>query len=176
MQVIEFILMGILFFISYQDFKNREVSLIFFPVALVLVLWLGLQTLSVKEIAINFLINTALIVQELFLVWLYFFLKERQVKKFVNQKIGLGDLLFIPVLAGGFSIGQFNVFIVFSLIIILLFWVFYRMLFRTGSKIIPLAGGWAILYVLTLLIDRAFDLFSRYNDEIFMNIIRHYNG
>lgn len=122
--------------ITFQDFKEREVSWILFPIMGSLLAFLYLNATTFAQYSL-FTLTNLLVVSGILLI-LFLYTKHIARKGFLNVSFGLGDLLFFYAFALGFPTLTFIVLfassILFSLIVFL---------FSKGEKekeTIPLAG------------------------------------
>lgn len=122
--------------IAYQDFKERAVSWVLFPIMGIVLAFLYLNTTSFKQYALFVLANVLLVSGIVLILFLY--TKHIAHKKFLNVSFGLGDLLFFYAFALGFPTMTFIVLFVGSI----LFSLIIFLLSKTGKEkgTIPLAG------------------------------------
>ena len=133
-----------------QDFSQRAISWFLLPLLFSALFIKSLSSSSVSIIAYDFLKNTAFLSVQFFLVAVYFVLKERKIKSIINSKIGLGDVLFLLVLAIAFSPINFIVFYLLSLLLTLVGLLIYYLVYRRFECQIPLAGSIAILLIICI--------------------------
>jgi FtsH-binding integral membrane protein len=127
--------------IFYQDYRTRTVTWFFFPLVLsVGIIYSLYYTDSVKTLIINTSINFCfLLLQFLFLI---IFFRSR---KIINQKIGMGDILFPVCSCTFFSPVNFIFFYILSLSFALcIHFLFLRFKKHNYQNNIPLAGLQAI--------------------------------
>lgn len=147
-EVIKWITVITLLFLSYQDFKYRAISWWLLVILAVLPLIESLDVIHFQQMGINGLF---LLVQ-LSLTGFYFKIKGVGFKKLVKEYIGVGDLLFFIVLVIYFSPMNFIVFFNLSLVFSLLFYGIYNAVSKSENILIPLAGLQALCLVLILLL------------------------
>lgn len=154
-----FILIGLLLLLSiitYQDCKERQVYWILFPAAFFLSIANSLQHITVNQ----FLIDTGLNVMMIGILFLFLLIYTKirfKEQKGLWQLIGLGDLLFFIVLSVNFSMINFLVFSMLSLLLSLGVSVFYK------QKTIPLAGVQAFCLMLVQLFQIIYSI-NPYNE------------
>ncbi len=143
------LLVGGYAWISWQDFKKREVYLIsYLPVFILMAVRYGyLRHPDSSFILVNLYI-TGIIISMLFLIYLVrygaaFFKK-------IRASVGSGDLLLLPVIIVSFSPVSFVLFLVISLTTGLSYWLAGRML-HSRQTTIPLAGITTLLLALILI-------------------------
>lgn len=148
MIVLKVILLVLLLYTAYEDFRFRAISL--YSVLLLLIAAI-VYSVSVQGIipAVKFMfLNLLIITFELILTWLWFAAVRKQ-KGFINRFIGTGDLLFYFPLLFLFSPLNFLIIHIVSLLLILAAFLFYKTVIRPVQTI-PLAGGLAAVLILVL--------------------------
>jgi hypothetical protein len=148
-------LIGLLFLIV-QDFKERKVTLLLFPILLIIGAFLHLKTQFVEVLLLNLIINLGLVLVVLSMLLLYvmFIMK----KKF-NEVIGLGDLLFFVVLAVSFPTVSFVLLFCSSLLFSLIIYLIFK---SKIGKHIPLAGLQGLFLFLLLFSNLIFNFVNLY--------------
>ncbi len=130
--------------IAYQDFKFRAIS---WPLLLLLLLLLLLTKGFQPETGINLLFVAA----QLVFLTLYISLKNKRFTNIIDTYLGLGDILFLVVVCAAFSTYEFVIFYIAGLLFSLLAFIIYRLLNRSASKEIPLAGLMSIVMIALLI-------------------------
>nr|WP_299338462.1 general secretion pathway protein [Allomuricauda sp.] len=133
--------------ISIQDFRDRLVYWILFPVlGILLVTVHSLCSPHIWVLGLNVLMNLLLIAAVLLLTYLYskIFRKE----PFVDHSLGLGDILFFVAMALGFPTVTFLVLFVCSLLFSLLSFMTFKERFKNPT--VPLAGLMGVFLILVL--------------------------
>ncbi|MBO9572273.1 MAG: prepilin peptidase [Chitinophagaceae bacterium] len=128
--------------ILYQDFKERSVSWIAFPVLLILgVLFNLFQKQQLKTLFYNSFVNLALVMLQFLFVFIYFYMRTRS-RNFIDKQIGLGDILLIICACFFFPPMTFFLFFILSLFfsLVVFFLVFRYSEKQRTLKTIPLAG------------------------------------
>ena len=134
-------------FIAFQDFKERAVVWIAFPVVAILLMALHLYN-SLWEVFLHFAaINCLLVMAIVGIAFLYTRLIAK--RKFLNTSFGLGDLLFFFALALGFPTFTFVIIFVSSLLFSLLFVQLNP--FSKVDQTIPLAGLMSLFLIAVIL-------------------------
>lgn len=143
--------------ITYQDFKERQVHWILFPLAFFLSILNSIQQVSADKLLLNSGSNVILIVILFLILFLYAKIRFKG-RKGLWQLIGLGDLLFFVVASVNFAILNFIAFSIVSLFLSLIISLLYR------HKTIPLAGIQACCLFLLLSMQYSFEfnLFNEY--------------
>jgi hypothetical protein len=157
MSFIIVILLGLLLFlVVYQDFRFRAVSLILFPMILLLsflhssLLWSS--QISLFNTAINFLFTTL----QLLLVYSWFSFKNRKFLPVNNKYLGIGDVCFLYSIT---PIFQPETLIIFSLVALLLILIIYGIIILIKKDYqykIPFAGLFAVLIIPTFTLQSFF--------------------
>ena len=156
------ILIGLLALVSYQDFKDRAIDW-FLPILLTIVASLiHYQALSVFHWP-YILSNLTIVLIQLFVLFIYFSIKERRLVNIVNQQLGLGDILFFIPLALLFSPIHFVLFFVGSLCITLLIILLLWLTQKVDYNNIPLAAAMSLNLALWLVLSFSFDI-NLYDD------------
>lgn len=151
--LLEIVLLIVLGILSYQDFKERAIS--------VWVLGIGFFSGGILHITekgfILFSVNTLLncIIITLIFGVLYIYAKFKM-KQAIFNVFGLGDLLFFFLLAVSLPIVSFLVVFVFSLIFSLI--IFFIIKKQLIVKTIPLAGLQSVFLGITLVVNKVFNL------------------
>jgi hypothetical protein len=158
-----------LFFIAYEDFRYRAISLYAIVTLLALAVTYSFLLQNIKMAIQSVLINLVIITFQFALTWIYFIVFQRHRKGFLNKKLGVGDLLFyIPVLFL-FSPLNFIFFHILSLSLVLCGFALYKA-FVKPVKTIPLAGGLSVIFSGVLLISWIFPTVNLYDDMVFADL------
>lgn len=151
-------LVGICGLIAFQDFKERMVSWILFPLLGVALGGLYLVHVPFAQYYPFVLVNILLISIVVFILFLY--TKYISKQGFLNVSFGLGDLLFFYALALGFPTMTFLVLFSVSMV----FALGTTLLWNRNRKMptVPLAGLMGVFLCFVLLISFFPDLPSLY--------------
>ncbi len=122
--------------IAFQDFKERSVSWILFPLIGFLLAWIHLNNTSVEQYTVFVSANILLVSTILLILFLY--TKHIAKMKFLNVSLGLGDLLFFYAFAMGFPTMTFIVLFVGSILFSLTIFLLSKSKHKFDT--IPLAG------------------------------------
>ncbi len=122
--------------IAFQDFRERAVSWVLFPLVGFLLGFLYLDSTSYEQYALFALVNILLVSGMLLILYLY--TKHLAKMKFLNTSFGLGDLLFFYAFALGFPTMTFIVLFSGSILFSLMVFLFSKT--RTQMETVPLAG------------------------------------
>jgi hypothetical protein len=143
---LKILLILVLLFICYQDYKDRLVYWLLYPIVGVLGFGIQIAYLDYKIIILNSLINLIFITILLFITYIYttFILK----KQWLNQSIGSGDILLFIFLSFTFSFISFIILLTFSLVFSLLLHTLSPILrsYNKACITVPLAGYIALFF------------------------------
>lgn len=153
-----------LFIIAFQDYKFRGISLLLFPVGLVLFSIYSLQYGTWQEQGLLLLINTGVLLIVFVLLTLYMSIKTKRLLNIIDDYIGLGDVLFLYILALNFSPVNYILFITVSLFLILIIYIIAGVVLKPDKSNVPLAGLIAIIYLMFYLLNEAFFQVDPYLD------------
>lgn len=169
MTLIDCVIILFLLIVGFQDFKYRMISWWLIPVLLFLFILKGSSVLTVREQIHYALFNLTFIVFQLLGLTLYYSLKNKKLYNIIDTQLGLGDILFFPILCVAFAPVNFIIFYLGSLVITLL--IFFISRFSMQTKEIPLAGSVAMILMISLLADNLQLTWQSYNDGFFINIL-----
>lgn len=159
-------MMGLLA-IFYQDVKERQVYWWLFVVCLSCFASLHILEVGRTQFLLSSVINSAVIITILGLVWGYVKFKIGMTS--LRQAFGLGDFLFLLALAIGFPTVSFSIFFVFGLFFsLLIHGVLSYLLSRKRSlehleTTVPLAGYLALFFFGVLLVH-----WSGYYEDLYL--------
>lgn len=166
MHIITIILIGLLLVIVVCDFKHLTIPLY--------VLLLTIMTAIIRLLLLNTLIPALSIAwinllgcsAIILFAFLTLFLLRRKLFNPFKSHIGIGDIVFFPVLCFSFSPFNFIIFFVLALAIVL---VLKPLLFRNKHEF-PLAGGISALLAVILILSEIMT-FNLYSDNAVINFI-----
>lgn len=164
---IKLILCTTLIVIACSDFRSRTIPVYALLMAIVsgtLILFIENDFITAVT---NILVNTCIIFIQLMLITLYFCTKYRRFINIFNYFLGIGDLLFFLVLALCFSPANLILFMLFSELVII---IFYFPLRKTA--LIPLAGLMAIILFVLFISDIITQQFRFYSDSSLIDIVK----
>jgi hypothetical protein len=149
LSVLQIAIIATFLIIIYQDFRHRAISWWLIPLMLIL----GFLQSSIYhnwQMSLHFFIqNLIFLIVQVFILFIYFFIREKRFVNIIDTWLGLGDVLFFLGLATLFSLINFVAFFIGSIIATLLIFIIISQ-FSTTLKTIPLAGGMAACYILML--------------------------
>ena len=146
-------LVGVLWWMAWEDARYRAVSVWTFPVLFGLLLVSRVHVASWEATWWSVKINFTIIVFQLIAIWLYLIAKHQAIVNPMQGFIGWGDVLFWIAVSPAFSPMAFLLFYVVSLLVALLIHGILRQskVYGDATKI-PLAGLQALVYSAWLLI------------------------
>lgn len=141
----------ILLFIFYLDLRYRAIYWFIFPLLLVLILTMVIQQKPVDLLFLDAAANFVFLLLQIFILTVYFSIKEQ---KWVNITKGLlnwGDLLFLLCIAFYMNPSQYVLFYVLSLILSLLLSLGILIFKKSFVAKIPLAGFQALFLAVVVI-------------------------
>lgn len=152
--IITFIL---LLLIIVQDFQFRAISWIWIPLLFLSVLIKSFILSDQEMILDSILQNVLFIFLQITILIIYFSIKRKKFESVINSYIGWGDILFFLAIAPALCFGNFLLFIVFSILVILISYSALSLFKIKTDKQIPLAGLQSIFLLIWLGIEWVFD-------------------
>ncbi len=173
-----FILAIVLIPVIIEDFRFREISLIWLVVILITSSLLQLNTnLHLYDIATNTFLNLCIIAVNYGILTLYFSLRNKRLVNLGTDYLGIGDLIFLIAVSFLFSPLNFVCFILLSLFFTLLYSLFAKLILPEKFKTIPLAGLQSLfLFLLLTTLFIQDNILEIYNDKFTLNILLSYVG
>ncbi len=157
-----------LVFICYQDLLYRAVYWLCFPVLTLLVFILKYKSSGLQETLIHAGYSIVFLTFQLAILWIYFSIKKRKNINLTRDYLGWGDVLFLVAITFYLSPGNYIVFYVISLIVVLLYTILTGFVSKKIQNFhIPLAGLQAALLALLILVDQFSSKFMLYDDSWF---------
>lgn len=130
----------LLFFVAYQDFKQRMVSLVLFIGLAVIAIYFRLQS---EEFFLQISLTGLITALQIMLLFVMYRIKNKKWENIVNTYLGLGDILFLCILALFLPPFIFILFEVASCLIIILYVVSWSIIKKQNINSftnIPFAG------------------------------------
>ena len=149
-----FIFISILLLICIQDFKEREISWWTIPVLLICSFFL--ESRSLNELFTDTIVNLIFIIINLLVITVYYSIKQGHFVNIINKQLGLGDVLFFVVCCFIFSIPNFILYFLLSMVSSIFLGVLIQKIFK--SAYVPLAGIMASILVLLSLSAKLFSI------------------
>jgi hypothetical protein len=167
------LLIVLLLLIAFQDFTQRQVHWLLFPVLFLVIAGINfvqnLFLLSFKEGTLN----ASFVIVQIFLATLYFSIKEKKPTNIFSSYFGLGDLLFLLSISIGMSVGNYVAFYVGSLLVTIAIFAMLIFAKRDVNYQIPLAGTQSILFLLVYFSDFLLRKFSLHDDSMLLSLLPH---
>jgi hypothetical protein len=165
-------LIVLLILISFQDFKERQISWYLIPLTFIAFLVRAMNNGATDGLIQGTLLNVAFIALQLLLLTIYMSIKNKKMVNIVNEYLGLGDVLFFIVLCVAFSPINFIVFYLLSTFITLISFIAYRILSKKATVEIPLAGAMASILIVLMLTGTLMPQLNFYDDTHWITIIK----
>jgi len=140
---------AVLLLIFWQDTKDRLVTWFLYPLTGVLAYAINAQNVGIVPALAN--ASVSLIIIVLVIAISYFYAVAVAKKKFLNESIGSGDLLFFACLPFTFATVSFIVLFVFALVFSLVLHFFLGRM--QADATVPLAGYIAFFFAVVYLIS-----------------------
>jgi len=144
MIVFKIILILCLFYILFQDVKERKVYWFLFPILMITSGVLFYSTTLPELFLVNAMMNSIFIGLLFFVMYFY---SKFKLKTSLSQVFGLGDALLFIGLIGSFSFVSFVIVFVFSLVFSLVLHLLLKA--RQKEKTVPLAGYMSLFFLMT---------------------------
>lgn len=135
--------------IAWQDFKFRAVYWWLFPLLLATLAIAKIRQTDSLQMTNDLLYNGTFLGIQLFVLSVYFSLKQGKWVNIFDGYFGLGDLFFLLSIAPYFAVVNYIFFYLLSL-----FAAIVLSLFKEASVKIPLAGQQAVALLLVMLADQ----------------------
>ncbi|MCB2196739.1 MAG: hypothetical protein KQH79_12825 [Bacteroidetes bacterium] len=164
---LKILLLIILAFIVYQDFRFKAVSWIFFPVGFVLGIVVALLEVNLHNLLINSATILLFLIFQLAIIMLFTRLKYKKTKNVFNSVFGLGDILFLTMIVPFFSPINFLLYFILSLIFTLVTFILFSKTRVLKSPRVPLAGLQS-MFLIIVIISQIICKFSFYNDFLIL--------
>lgn len=137
--------------IAYEDWQTRSVHTYWFALVFLSISFLQINTFGFLEYLQQYLINFVFILFYFALLQLYVVIKHRIWVWIFDRYIGWGDIVFIFCVAGYWDLLGFIAYLILSLIIALLLYLF---LISGKKTTIPLAGFQALVFFLFFYLEQ----------------------
>lgn len=161
-------LMICLFFIAFQDFRQRAISWFFIPVLFCGFVYVTLQNNTI-EVALNYLIfNLCFVIISFVVFAIHISVKKKKFVNIVDTYVGIGDILFYVVIAAAFSPFNFLAFYVASSVLTLIGILLFALV-KKPRKEHPLAGSMATMMIVLMVVNFYLPHVNFYSDEFFIS-------
>jgi len=144
---------AILIGMAGQDFRFRAISVWLFFALFVFLGIIKVWETSWRMLFLDLGVNAAFLGVQFLCLSIYFSLKQGRWVNIFNEHLGLGDLLFMLVIAGYLSFYNYVMFYLLSLGICLLIGILISVFKKGFLKSIPLAGMQAMVFAVVLIIS-----------------------
>lgn len=157
----------VLIFITYQDFRERAVSVWLFPALGSLFLIKNLSEILYSQYILNVFINIGFCLIQYGILTLYFSFKKKSIINLADNLLGWGDIVFVLVLCFAFPPLMFFIYYMLSLVIATLIGFYFKL----QNKTVPLAGIQALVLTLWIIIISFIFHLSLNNDDWLIDIL-----
>lgn len=155
-----------LVFIFYQDLRYKAVYWICFPILALLLFSLKFWETGFLNTIIDAGYGLLFLLIQLLVLWGYFSIKHRRAVDITNDHLGWGDILFLVVLTLYLSPGNYILFYISSLFLVLIYALCTAYLQKKhAGKHIPLAGLQAFLFAMIIITHPLIPAVTLYNDN-----------
>lgn len=166
MFLLKLVMILCLAFICYQDLVYRAVYWWCFPLLAILMFMLKYLFSGLEETLTHAGYGLGFLIIQLFMLWAYFSVKSKRAVNLTGDYLGWGDILFLAAITFYLSPGNYIVFYVISLILVLVYTLTITLVnAEKNNPHIPLAGLQAALLVVIMLIDDNAPKFMLYEDS-----------
>ncbi len=149
----QLIICFVLLVLAIQDFRLRAVHWILFPILLSLFIIDSLSHVDLKDYISGIAINLLLVSTQGVVLLVYYTVRGKKLKHILTNTLGLGDILFIIIMAFAFSWTSFLLFYIAGLIFALFFWMITIFITGNSHRLIPLAGLLAIFMIIVMIAE-----------------------
>ncbi|HEX2921899.1 MAG TPA: hypothetical protein VHO50_12120 [Bacteroidales bacterium] len=162
---------ALLLMISLQDLKNREIDWFLFPLLLICFIIQGFLEMEPVLFLKTCGLNLVFIISQFLFLLFFLRLKGYQIKYVISTLFGIGDILFLIIVAFPFSNMNFLVFYFSGLIFSLAIFLLYKYLISPRIRLIPLAGLLSLYLALIVISDIFFEQFRISSDNYLMKLL-----
>lgn len=136
-----------LIIITLQDFKYRAISWVLIPLLFFSTGIKAIYSLESETVQSAVISNSLFIIAQISILILYFSIKTGKLNFIIDKYIGTGDVLFFFAITPVFCLGNFILFIVVSLLLVILFYFVLSQVKKNFNPQIPLAGIQSIFLI-----------------------------
>ncbi|MDB5134663.1 MAG: hypothetical protein JWP37_1266 [Mucilaginibacter sp.] len=157
--------------IFFQDIRSRSVYWVLFPLLTGLLILIRIRHQGFFQFWQPALINLGFVIVQLFILTIYFSIKNKKWINVTSQLLGWGDILFLLSIAVYLSVLNFLFFYITSLVGILALWLTWQVVSAKKNKYIPLAGLQSLIFIVFLASDWWYRSFDLTDDTWLLNLI-----
>lgn len=172
--IIQFILCLVLLILAIQDFSIRAVHWILFPILLLLFITDSLSRVDLKDYVSGTAINLLLVCAQGVILFLYYSVQGKKLTNILTSILGLGDILFIIIMAFAFSWTSFIFYYIAGLVFALILWVARLFVSRHPPQLVPLAGLLAVYMIIVIITGVFIPEISR-SSNLLINLFQYAN-
>jgi formate hydrogenlyase subunit 3/multisubunit Na+/H+ antiporter MnhD subunit len=151
--------------------RSRSVYWFLFPLLTGLLILIRIRHHGLFQFWQPALINLGFVIAQLFILTIYFSMKNKKWINVTSQLLGWGDVLFLLSIAFYLSVLNFLFFYISSLIGILALWLTWQLVSAKKNKYIPLAGLQSLIFIVFLASDWWCLSFDLTDDTWLLNLI-----
>ena len=164
--VLNIFILASLLMIGIEDLKHRAVHWYWFALLFSGITVKALMQEQSLVVMSNGLTNLGFIFLQLVMLTIFFTLKEKQLVKIINTRLGLGDIIFFAAICSMFSPYNFILFFILSLLVSMLIFILSSLIQLQKDKAIPLAGLMSFCLMVLLIGGFIYGEANWHNDEI----------
>jgi hypothetical protein len=144
--LLQIITISILLFIVYEDFRHRLVRVLFYILVLALLVFQQADQKVLQVLIVQWIFNLGYLTTIALIATLYFYVKTRTFS--VLKSIGIGDVVFMAILACWFEPIDFIFFITLSCLFAFALHLLFRKtrIYRYPESV-PLAGIQSLCFI-----------------------------
>lgn len=172
--IIQFVLCFVLLILAIQDFRLRAVHWTLFPILLMLFIADSLSQVELKDYISGIAINLLLVSAQGVILFVYYSAQGKKLKHILTSILGLGDILFIIIMAFAFSWTSFIFYYIAGLIFALSLWVVRLFVSGHRPQLVPLAGLLAVYMILVIITGAFVPEISR-SSNLINNLFQYVN-
>jgi len=168
--VVALVLLVILGCIVFQDFKDREVSILLLGLMFFIIILRSYFYIDFIPLIENAAINLLLCGVMLCCTKIYFLFHDKRNNRMIDKYIGKGDLITLMILSFSSSCNNFILFLLLSFLLSLIHGLVLLFLIKKKHFTIPLAGYLTATYSLMIALDIFSPDFDFYIDDCILVI------
>ncbi len=146
--VVSGVLVVILLSLAYQDWKERQVSWLFFLPFSGVLIYQSMNVVTLRLFMQNFLFSFGYLIVQMALIWLYFRLKTKRKVTIINTYFGLGDLLLLLIFTLSFSAINYVIFLTLGMLFSIVLHLLIVQFSSIQDNSVPLVTYFSIFYLL----------------------------
>ena len=153
--------------IAYQDFRYRAIHWLLFLTLGLLFFIDGVFSQSFQIYELGVVLNIVILLLQFSVLLLFYSFKGKKLNDVINKTIGAGDIVFIFILALGFSWQCFLFYYISAMLFSILVWLSVGRLFCRKNDLVPFAGLMSLFCFFLIVCELIVPGYDRFNDYIF---------